>query len=213
LNNCKEAKDIFYLAEEIRNINEKLFKCPIAKCEKKDRWTKMANHVLKYRAGEEYEVNIGEWGGEFMAKFEKPYEIMEGWEEFVKSKFEKEVIANNITFEPSTPSHAQEQPSTSKQKKTEKKTVGYYISARGNLHSIDLETESDEGIYVTTELKEKLPAEEKQIRVSEKSFRKLKLEVVAIPKEPVTKGSRDDDLRKKRRRSEKYIKARKQRRH
>ena len=121
-----------------------------------------------------------------MAKFEKPYEIMEGWEEFVKSKFEKEVKANNITFEPSTPSHAQEQPSTSKQKKT----VEYYISARGNLHSIDSETEDNEEIYVTTGLKEKLPAEEKQIGGSEKSFRKLKLEeVVAIPKEPVTKGS------------------------
>ena len=81
----------------------------------------MANHVLKYRAGEEYEVNIGEWGGEFMAKFEKPYEIMEGWEEFVKSEFEKKFIASNITFEPPAPSHASEQPSTSKQKKT----VGY----------------------------------------------------------------------------------------
>ena len=134
-----------------------------------------------------------------MAKFEKPYEIMEGWEEFVKSKFEKEVIANNITFEPSTPSHAQEQPSTSKQKKTEKKTVGYYISARGNLHSIDSETESDEEIYVETGLKEKLPEEEEQVGKSEKSFRNLKLgEVVAIPKGPVTKGSRDDDLGKKR---------------
>ena len=103
---------------------------------------------------------------------------MEGWEDFVKSEFEKE--ASNITFEPSTSSHALKQPSTSKPKKT----VRYYISARGNLHSIDSETEGDEEIYVKTGLKEKLPTEEEQIEESEKSFRKLKLEVVAIPKEP-----------------------------
>jgi len=48
-------------------------------------------------------------------------------------------------------------------------------------------------------LKEKLPEEEEQVGKSEKSFRNLKLgEVVAIPKGPVTKGSRDDDLGKKR---------------
>ena len=67
LNKCKEAKVIFYLGEEIKNINEKFFKCPIVKCEKKDQWTRMANHVLKCQAGEEYEVNFGEWRCKFMA--------------------------------------------------------------------------------------------------------------------------------------------------
>ena len=75
-----------------------MFKCPIKNCKKMDRWTRMANHVLKCKAESEYIVNIAEWGCEFMMKFEKPYEIMKRWEDFVQSEFEKEVIAATITF-------------------------------------------------------------------------------------------------------------------
>ena len=98
VNNCRDAKTIFYLAEDIKNINEKMFKCPIKNCKKMDRWTRMANHVLKCKAKSKYIVNIAKWGCEFMMKFEKPYEIMKRWEDFVQSEFEKEIIAANITF-------------------------------------------------------------------------------------------------------------------
>ena len=73
VNNCRDAKTIFYLAEDIKNINEKMFKCSIKNCKKMDRWTRMANHVLKCKAESEYIVNIAEWECEFMMKLEKPY--------------------------------------------------------------------------------------------------------------------------------------------
>ena len=33
-----------------------------------------------------------------MMKFDKPYEIIEGWKDFVQYEFEKVVVASNITF-------------------------------------------------------------------------------------------------------------------
>ena len=36
VNNCRDAKAIFYFAEDIKNINEKMFKCPIKNYTKKE---------------------------------------------------------------------------------------------------------------------------------------------------------------------------------
>ena len=108
----------------------------------------MANQVLKCKSGGEYEVNLAEWGCEFMLKFEKPYELMEGWDKFAESEFEKEITASNIAFS-RTPIVSQEieapkvQGSEATSATSTKKTAGYYISARENLHSIDSETESE----------------------------------------------------------------------
>ena len=98
MNNCQNSKVIFYLADDIKNIHEKQFKCPIKGCEVIYGWVRMANHVLKCTAGTTYEVNVGEWGYEFLIKIEKPYEIAEGWEDFVLGEFEREVATQNITF-------------------------------------------------------------------------------------------------------------------
>ena len=64
-------------------------------------------------------------------------------------EFEREVAKQNITFVESEmkqpPTESEVEP-TSKEK-VKKKTSGFYISKRGDLHSIKSETESEEEIY------------------------------------------------------------------
>ena len=209
-NNCKGAKAIFYLAEDIKDIDNKMFKCPSVKCNQTDRWTKMANHVLKCRIGNDYEVNIAEWGCEFMLKFEKPYEIMKGWEKFVESEFEREITVSKITFpEPLAVTKEVEAPKIPKTTTT----AGYYISARGNLHHIDSESESDEEIYVTTGLGKRIPSEIEVATTSKGELTGLKTsEIVIFPTKHESEERREDALKRKRRKSEKYLESRKRRR-
>ena len=90
-----------------------------------------------------------------MMKFEKPYEIIEGWEDFVQSEYEKEVIAANLTFAKPQSTALKVDETIKEKEKTSQQSFGFYISAKGNLHSIDSETESEEEIYAVGGLQHK----------------------------------------------------------
>jgi len=152
-----------------------------------------------------------------MLKFEKPYEIMEGWEKFVESEFEREITVSNITFS-EIPVVSQEieapkiQGSEATSVTSTKKTTEYYINARGNLHSIDFETERDEDIYVSTGL-EKISSKILEANISKRKLKGLQpAEIVVVPTKHEGEERRKDALKRKQRKLEKYLKTRKRRR-
>ena len=135
----------------------------------------------------------------------------------VESEFEREITVSNITFS-ETPFIFQEieAPKTqgleAKSATSTKKTAGYYKSEKGNLHSIDSETESDKEKYVLTGLK-KILSEIEEASISKRELKGFKLtEIVVVSSKHEGEDRREDALKRKPIRSEKYLKTRKRRR-
>jgi len=138
-------------------------------------------------------------------KFDKPYEIIEGWKDFVQYEFEKVVVASNFTFaEPQPVAKVNE---VKKDKTiTSKETTGFYISTKSNLWCIDFETESEKEIYATGGLRKKDRSASVERTEIETSLLKLKLEEIVVTLKNSSSTERRDDARKrKRKRSAKYL--------